>query len=131
MKRAARLLVLGAALAAIAAATPADTTSGDPDEPRTFGVSLVDFAFEPATLTVRRGDVVRFVQKGIQPHNVEFREMPKGAKLGDSRMGPFLVKKGDVYELRIDGRFAPGVYEFVCTPHELMGMVGRFTVAAG
>lgn len=130
MKRAIQATALGLALAAVVAATPAGTVSPDP-EARTFGVTMTDFQFEPATLRVRPGDVIQFVQKGIQPHNVEFRKVPRGTDLGGTRMGPFLVKRGDVYELQIDGRFRPGTYEFVCTPHEMMGMKGRFTVVTG
>lgn len=130
MLKRSRITLLGLALIVGVAAAPADTASPDPDA-TTFGVAMVDFAFEPADLTVRPGDVIRFTQKGIQPHNVEFRKVPKGVDLGDTRMGPFLVKKNDAYELRIDARFKPGTYEFVCTPHELMGMKGRFTVVAG
>lgn len=131
MKRAVRSMLLGLTLIAAVAAMPADTTSVGPDEGERFGIAMVDFEYRPATLTVRPGDVIEFVQTGIQPHNVEFRTVPKGVDLGDTRMGPFLVQKGDVYQLRIDARFAPGVYEFVCTPHELMGMKARFTVVTG
>lgn len=130
MQRAIQATALGLALAAVVAAAPADTTNPAP-EGRTFGVSMTDFTFQPAALSVQPGDVIRFVQKGIQPHNVEFRKVPRGTDLGDTRMGRFLVKRGDVYELRIDGRFRPGTYEFVCTPHEMMGMKGSFTVVTG
>lgn len=129
MKRAIQVLGLTVATAALVAAMPADTTRG-PDG-TTYGITVVDFQFQPATVTVRPGDVVRFLQTGIQPHNVDFRKVPRGVDLGDRKMGPFLVKKGDAYELRIDARFKPGVYEFVCTPHEMMGMKGRLIVAGG
>lgn len=127
MLKKARLTLPGLMFAIGLTATPANTITPYPGA-ETFGVGMVDFAFEPADLTVRPGDVIRFTQKGIQPHNVEFRRVPRGVDLGGTRMGPFLVKKDDVYELRIDARFKPGIYEFVCTPHELMGMKGRFTV---
>lgn len=107
------------------------TMGASPDpEPAstTYGVTMVDFGFQPTQITVRQGDVIRFEQIGDQPHNVEFRETPPGVDLGDTRMGPFLVKKGTVYEIRIDERFEPGVYAFVCTPHAQMGMKGMITV---
>lgn len=107
------------------------TVGAGPDptpESTTYGVAMADFKFQPTQLTVRQGDVIRFEQTGIQPHNVEFRKTPPGVDLGDKRMGPFLVSKGSTYEIRIDERFKPGVYAFVCTPHEQMGMKGMITV---
>lgn len=108
---------------AMTGAAPADSVEG-----RTFGVSMSDYAFQPDRLTVRPGDLVVFVQKGDMPHNVEFRKIPKGVDLGETRMGPFVVVKGDTYQIHIDARFKPGVYEIVCTPHELMGMTARIVV---
>jgi manganese oxidase len=89
--------------------------------------------FEPANLEVRRGDVVRFVQDGVMPHNVQFvrNTAPSGAELGDYWMGPFLNKKGEVYEVQVDERFLDGEYEFVCTPHIAMGMKGMLNVSGG
>lgn len=91
--------------------------------------SATSYAFEPASLQVEPGTLVRFVQEGAVPHNVEFKESPQGAELGEARMGPFLLQKGDTYEITIDGRFAAGDYRFVCTPHAAMGMVGELTVS--
>lgn len=108
------------------APVPTDSVAGE-----VRGVVLVDFRFQPAEVTVRVGDVVQFVQRGIQPHNVQFRTVPKGVDLGNEAMGPFLVQKGQTYRLKIDARFKPGVYEFVCTPHEMMGMKGRLVVVGG
>ena len=34
------------------------------------------------------------------------------------------------YEVTIDDRFAPGTHKYVCTPHEIMDMVGTITVEA-
>ena len=39
--------------------------------------------------------------------------MPGGTDLGAAVMGPFLLQKGETYELRIDDRFAPGDATFV------------------
>ena len=56
------------------------------------------FRFEPAEISVRRGDVVRFtVGKAAMPHNVEFirNSSPDGADLGKTWSGPYLQKPGD------------------------------------
>lgn len=85
--------------------------------------------FEPSAVQAQPGDTVRFLQTDIVPHNVQFKSVPKGAKLGPTvMMGAFLMKKGDTYDLVIDARFAPGTYHFVCTPHEMMGMKGTLEV---
>ena len=94
-------------------------------------VSATEFKWSPGDITANPGDTIRFEQTTATPHNVEFRETPAGVDLGASKMGPFLVAPGDHYDLVIDGRFKAGVYKFVCTPHESMGMKGTITVAGG
>ena len=102
--------------------------------PQMVIVKMVDkstgqWRFEPSEITVKPGDTVRFILEDAVPHNVEFKKMPKGTKLGDARMGPFLMTKGQTYDVIIDGRFAEGTHEYVCTPHEAMGMKGTIKVA--
>lgn len=96
-------------------------------------VHLIDkpngqFAFDPANIDAQRGDTVRFIQTSSAPHNVSFRTHPKGANLGDAAVGPYLINKGQTYDLVIDARFADGAYTFVCDPHESVGMRGALTV---
>lgn len=86
------------------------------------------FAFQPAAISAQRGDTVRFVQASSAPHDVDFKKIPKGAKLGPESVGPYVMTPGQSYDLVIDGRFVDGVYEFVCDPHESVGMHGTLTV---
>lgn len=114
---------------------PANSRSAPDSEPETVVVEMVDegsatWRFEPARVTVQPGDTLRFVQRDIVPHNVEFRSVPDAADLGEARMGPYLSAKGQTYELVIDERFGTGVYDYVCTPHAPMGMKGIIEVAA-
>ena len=51
-----------------------------------------------------------------------------GAKLGAAATGPYLTAKGQTYDLVIDARFTEGRYEFVCEPHEAIGMKGTLVV---
>lgn len=88
------------------------------------------YAFVPTTVTVTRGDTVRFLQVADTPHDVRFTRIPPGAKIGLST-SPMLVARGDKYELVIDARFPNGVYAFVCDPHEALGMKGTLTVVPG
>ena len=117
----------------VAGAAPPEGERGE-TESEVVVVEMVDvsptqFVFEPSEIEVAPGDRVRFVQKGQMPHNVEFKNTPDGADLGDARMGPFLTTKDQTYEIVVDGRFRAGTYEFVCTPHEALGMTGTLTVA--
>lgn len=135
------LAVFGATASAaqsVSAAAPADTVT----------IEMVDFAFQPAAVTVRVGDVVRFVQASNSPHNVEFTDVPDGARLGDEyvlpveeigtraaayppeRMGPYLVQKGETYAFTITDAFVAGEYRYICTPHVTMGMKGKLVVEA-
>lgn len=83
--------------------------------------------FEPATLTVKRGDVIRWIMAdGVVMHNVSFTQAqgnPAGFSSPDS---PFLTQEGQTYELKID--FPAGNYNYVCVPHAMTGMVGSVTV---
>jgi len=86
------------------------------------------YAFEPAKTVVQRGDTVRFIEAAGVMHNVHFTKQAAGAKLGGAATGPYLTSKGQTYDLVIDARFAEGTYEFVCEPHEAIGMKGTLVV---
>jgi len=107
------------------------------DAPRTVVVSMkengTEVSFEPAIVEVRRGDILRFVQEGSMPHNVELvrNTAPKGVDLGDYWKGPYLTKQGEIYDIVIDERFADGEYDFLCAPHVALGMKGRLVVNGG
>jgi plastocyanin len=89
------------------------------------------YAFEPAITVAQRGDTVRFVEAAGVMHNVHFTKQASGAKLGGAATGPYLTTKGQTYDLVIDARFAEGRYEFVCEPHEAIGMKGTLVVNGG
>ena len=114
-----------------------DVKAQKPDNgPQVVTVRMVDksatqYIFEPADITVAPGTVVRFELTGFIPHNVEFKDVPAGTDLGDTRLGPFLLRKGETYEITIDERFVAGTHQYVCTPHEMMGMKGTITVRSG
>ncbi len=92
-------------------------------------VKMVGYTYVPAELTVNPGDTVRFVQETAMPHNVQFKGMPQGVDLGGAVMGPYLLKVGDTYDLVIGEAFSAGSYDYVCTPHETLGMKGTIRVA--
>jgi plastocyanin len=130
VKLAAAAVLAAASLTTVA---PVSSETESPTTSKVIEVKLVDvspteFAFSPAKITVRAGDVVRFTQTKVNAHNVEFKTLPAGVDLGDARVGPYLMAVEQVYEVKIDARFKPGTYGYVCTPHELMGMKGEIVV---
>ncbi|HST58556.1 MAG TPA: plastocyanin/azurin family copper-binding protein [Longimicrobium sp.] len=85
--------------------------------------------FQPKTLNVKKGDVVRWVMAdGTVMHNVSFSQgdgNPAGfAAPADS---PYLTQAGQSFEYKV--ALEPGTYNYVCVPHEGMGMVGSITVS--
>lgn len=105
-----------------------------PPTPHSVTVKLIDqagpkpFAFEPANFSARRGDTLVFVQASTALHNVHFKSMAKGAKLGSRATSPYLTSKGQKYTLVVGPEFTEGTYELVCEPHETLGMHGFLTV---
>lgn len=94
--------------------------------------------FEPANLTVRAGDQVRFTTASGGPHNVAFdpAKVPDAAEARLSAgmpdqisplSGPFVINAGDSYTVSFAGVPA-GRYEISCLPHQAMGMKGTITV---
>jgi plastocyanin len=81
--------------------------------------------FGPEELTVRRGDVVRFVlESGV--HNVSFPADQNVAGVRLPEASPYLQVPGQTYDILID--LPAGEYNYHCDPHAVLGMVGRLTV---
>ena len=85
--------------------------------------------FQPKTLNVKKGDVVRWTMAdGTVMHNVSFMQADGNpAGFTPPADSPFLTQQGQTFELKID--MAPGTYNYVCVPHEAMGMTGSITVS--
>ncbi len=96
------------------------------------------YRFEPASLTVRQGDKVRFAMVSGGPHNVAFDtvSIPAGAKakLAENTsssmgnfMGPMMLTPDEAYIVSFAG-LPPGTYAFYCMPHLAMSQRGTITV---
>ena len=96
------------------------------------------FSFAPASLTIKSGDVVKFVNESGGPHNVAFDpaklDDPAEAKLQATMKdqiaplaGPLLTGPDQSYEVSFAGVPA-GKYEYFCMPHASMAMKGVITV---
>lgn len=97
------------------------------------------YRFEPATLTIKAGDGVKFTVVSGGPHNVAFdpATVPADSKaqldanMGTEKMGELssALKTNPGESVTISfANVKPGKYPFHCTPHLALGMKGEITV---
>ena len=151
MTRAALLLIPVLATSAVTLSaqarpgtSPARPTGAAAAQGTVFRVRMTQtgarYQFEPASFTVKPGDIVEFVNVSGGPHNVEFEKakIPAGAeavlnanmagRMG-SVQGPMMMQPNQVY--RVSFANAPlGTYDYFCLPHRAMNMKGVITVQA-
>ena len=85
--------------------------------------------FEPATVTVSKGDTVTWENNKMAPHNVIFDEnnVPGGKAVADKLTNKQLTfSPGESYSSTFD--VEPGEYTYYCAPHRGAGMVGKVIV---
>ena len=81
--------------------------------------------FVPSDLTVKQGDVIRYVLKtGV--HNVHFLPDSNANKSGLPEAGPMLQAPGQTHDVAVS--FGAGRYYYQCDPHAALGMIGHVTV---
>ena len=81
--------------------------------------------FEPAQVTAKKGDILRFVNDGGAAHNANFN-VPENT--GKSNLPPatqYVTGSGTV---DVPVTMDAGSYTFQCDPHAAMGMKGQLTV---
>lgn len=135
-------MLLAAAIAAPAAALLPRARADAAPPPAQHEVRMVlegtSARFEPANLTIRSGDRVRFTTVSGGPHNVAFdpAKVPDAAEARLSAgmpgqiqplSGAFVINAGDSYTVSFEGVPA-GRYEYFCLPHMGMNMKGVITV---
>lgn len=94
------------------------------------------YRYEPASLTIKAGDGVRWTMVSGGPHNVQFENVAANAKsqlmanmsnqlteLGS----PILINANEKYEMSFNGVPA-GKYDYICTPHLANNMRASITV---
>ena len=75
--------------------------------------------FVPETLTIDKGDTVKWVNNKMAPHNAVFdNNAVKSHK-------NLVFSPGESYETTFD---EPGEYSYYCEPHRGAGMVGKIIV---
>lgn len=97
------------------------------------------YRFEPANITVKQGDGIKFVVVSGGPHNVAFdpATIPADVKpqldanMGTEKMGELssALKTNNGESTTISfAKIKPGQYPFHCTPHLALNMKGVITV---
>lgn len=139
MRRIAVVMLMAAGL--VAARSAKHETATVRHEAATVTIQMVGstsgYKFDPANVTIKSGDVVKFVAVSGGPHNVGFdaSAIPSGAaavlqKNMTGQLGPLLgpmVNNGDSYSVSFAGA-PPGAYHYFCLPHQSLNMVGIITV---
>jgi plastocyanin len=122
---------------AAGAAAAAAAVTGQVHEVKMVG-DAQGFRFEPANLTIKQGDGVKFTMVSGGPHNVSFENVPDAAKAQLDANIPAAEKMSELQtryyqnageEVTISFANVPaGAYNIVCVPHAAMNMRGVITV---
>lgn len=85
-------------------------------------ITQTGFTFSPAQLNVSVNDTIRWVWTSGS-HTTTSRAIPNGAATWDNP----LTSGNASFQYKVT---VAGVFNYVCEPHESMGMVGSFTASA-
>ena len=96
------------------------------------------YRYDPADVTIKSGDGVKFVMVSGGTHNVAFdpAQIPASAKAQLSAnmqqqvselSSPMMMNPNETYTISF-GKMPPGKYEYHCTPHLSFAMKGSITV---
>ena len=95
------------------------------------------YRYEPANITVKPGDGIKFINATGGPHNVAFDPATIPADQKDQLFAnmpnsldgssPIFTQPDEQWVLSL-GNIKPGKYPFHCTPHLAMNMKGEITV---
>ncbi len=120
------LLVLSAGIANAPAFAETHTVKMGSDNYR--------LVYVPEQLTIQPGDIVKWVNNAVPPHNAVFE--PDGIPTQDDELADELTKSdylyavGDSYETEFPEDAPAGDYHYYCIPHQASGMRGVITVEA-
>jgi plastocyanin len=125
-----------AAPGAAPAAAPAAATGATHDV-QMLG-DATGYKFNPASITIKRGDAVRWTMVSGGPHNTTFwaDSIPSGAQATLAAnmptpmaplTGPLLMNPNQTYTVSF-ANVPAGTYKYYCTPHLALGMKGVIQV---
>ena len=92
-----------------------------------LGSDAGGLVFEPAEITISKGDSVTWINNRGFPHNVVFDEddVPGGVNADKLSAEDLLNAAGEKHSAKFD---VAGEYGYYCEPHQGAGMVGRVIV---
>ena len=96
------------------------------------------YRFDPADITVKAGDGIKFIMVSGGPHNIAFDPATIPADVKPQLMAnmpnqqaelssPLFMNPNESYTISF-ANVKPGQYPYHCTPHLAMGMKGTITV---
>lgn len=132
------------------AAAPATTTTATsgasssaamaPITGKTVEVKMIGdgstYKFDPANVTIKQGDGIKWVMVSGGPHNVAFVDAPAAAQSQLSAnmpnqmkelTSPMMMTPNETYTVSF-AKVPAGTYNYHCEPHAAMGMKGTITV---
>jgi plastocyanin len=83
--------------------------------------------FEPASVTVKPGDTIKWEVGNLPPHNVVFDTKDKAL---DAKLSHKALANAGSFEVTIPSDTPAGTFTYFCLPHRGAGMVGKVTVAS-
>jgi plastocyanin len=94
------------------------------------------YKFDPANVTIKAGDGIKWIMVSGGPHNVAFLNTPAAAQAQLSAnmqnqmkelTSPMMMTANETYVVSF-ANVPPGKYDYHCEPHAAMGMTGSITV---
>lgn len=127
---------VGVILSAIALVVVSFFVSVSPAAAETVTVKMGSdngqLVFVPATVTIKPGDTVKFVNNKLAPHNAVFdaSKVPgaDGALAKKLSHEKLVFAPGENYETTFPADAPAGDYSYYCQPHRGAGMVGKIVV---
>jgi plastocyanin len=131
MKKSYVLIAIGLVLALILSACGGSSGSGN-----SMKVTMIDFAFQPAEMTVaaNKSVTLTIVNNGSTPHDWALMSQKVTAPFGDKDKANILAQKtvpaGQTDTLTFTSPATPGDYQYLCTVagHLESGMTGTLHV---
>jgi len=94
------------------------------------------YKFDPANVTIKKGDGIKWIMVSGGPHNVAFIDTPAAAQAQLSAnmpnqmkemTSPMMMTANETYTTSF-ANVPAGTYNYHCEPHAAMGMKGTVTV---
>jgi plastocyanin len=127
----------GAGAAPAAGAVAAAPATGTTHEVKMIG-DATGYKFDPANITVKSGDAVKYIMVSGGPHNVAFQNVTDptvkaqlDANMPGQHMGelssPMVMQPNEAYVVSF-AKVPAGKYDYICVPHAALNMKGSITV---